>query len=179
MTGNVLARRYAGALIDLCLEGEVHEEVGEQLGRFGEVFEGTDLKKIFLDPSCTVGDKLAILDKVADGLKLEKILRNFLKLLIENKRMGEFRDIRETFGLLLDERVGRVGAEVVLSYEPEKGEVEDIRKGLEKATGKAVVMDVRVDPELIGGVVARVGSIVYDGSLSRQLENIKNTITKG
>ena len=67
----------------------------------------------------------------------------------------------------------------MIPFEPAKADEEEIRKGLEKATGKKVIMDIKVDPELIGGVVARVGSIVYDGSIRTQLNNIKNNIMKG
>jgi F-type H+-transporting ATPase subunit delta len=87
--------------------------------------------------------------------------------------------INEAFQDLFDEKAGRVKAEVILPYEPDKAESEGIRKGLEKATGKSVVMDVTVDPELIGGVVAKVGSLVYDGSVRTQLENIKTNIMRG
>jgi F-type H+-transporting ATPase subunit delta len=81
--------------------------------------------------------------------------------------------------MILDEKVGRVRAEVVLPSEVGKGEIKEIKKGLEKATGKEVVLDVSIDPALLGGVVARVGSIVYDGSIRTQLENIKNNIMRG
>ncbi len=174
-----MARRYAGALIELGMEEGIHEKVGEELFAFGEAFKKADLKKVFLDPSCTVEEKLSVLDRVADKMGFTSIVRNFLKLLVERKRVGEIGAISEAFKALLDEKVGRVSAEVILPYQPDEKEAAEIRKGFERITGKAVIMDVKVDPSLIGGVIGKVGSTVYDGSLKTQLENIKNSITRG
>ncbi len=74
---------------------------------------------------------------------------------------------------------GRVKTELILPFEPTKAEENEIKKGLEKSTGKKVVINVKVDPDLIGGVIARVGSTIYDGSIRTQLENIKNNIMRG
>ena len=179
MTGDVLVLRYASALIELSEEEKVQAEVGSQLADFAGAFEEGDLRKVLLDPSCSHEDKAVILGEVAGRLKLSDLLRNFVMVLLENKRLALVAGINEAFQDLFDERAGRVKAQVILPYEPDKAESEGIRKGLEKATGKSVVMDVTVDPELIGGVVAKVGSLVYDGSVRTQLENIKTNIMRG
>ena len=179
MTGDVLVLRYATALIELSEEEKVQAEIGSQLSDFASACGQGDLMKVLLDPSCSQTDKAAILGDVAAKLKLSDLFKNFLMVLLENKRLGLIAAINEAFQALFDEKAGRVKAEVVLPYEPDKAESEEIRIGLEKATGKDVVMDVTVDPELIGGVVAKVGSLVYDGSVRTQLENIKNNIMRG
>lgn len=179
MTGDVLSIRYATALIELAVEEKAQEEIGQELDRFAEACEGSDLKKVLLDPSCDLETKLAIVDDVAAKLKIKGTLKNFARLLVEKKRIGLVRSINESYQLLCDEAAGRVKTEVTVPFEPAKGEEDEIRKGLEKATGKKVVMDITVDPELIGGVVARVGSVIYDGSIRTQLNNIKNNMMKG
>lgn len=179
MTGDVLVLRYATALIELSEEEKVQAEIDSQLADFASACGQGDLGKVLVDPSCSQADKAAIIDAVAAKLKLSDLFKNFVMVLLENKRLGLIADINEAFQALFDERAGRVKAEVILPYEPDKAESEEIRIGLEKATGKDVVMDVTVDPELIGGVVAKVGSLVYDGSVRTQLENIKNNIMRG
>ena len=179
MTGDVLVLRYATALIELSEEEKIQAEVGSQLADFAGACGDGELRKVLLDPSCSHADKAAILGDVAGKLKLSDLLKNFVMVLLENKRLALVAAINEAFQALFDEKAGRVKAEVVLPFEPDKAESEEIRKGLERATGKDVVMDVTVDPELIGGVVAKVGSLVYDGSVRTQLENIKNNIMRG
>lgn len=179
MTGDVLSIRYATALIELAKEEKVHEEVGQELARFADACEGSDLKKVLLDPSCDLDSKLSIVDDISGKLKIKGTLKNFARLLVEKKRIGLVASVNESYQFLCDEAAGRVQAQVTIPFEPAKADEEEIRKGLEKATGKKVIMDIKVDPELIGGVVARVGSIIYDGSIRTQLNNIKNNIMKG
>ena len=179
MTGDVLAIRYASALIEIAEEDKSQDKVGSQLADFTKACENSELKKILLDPSCSVEDKTAVVAQIADKLKLDVTLRNFAMVLVENKRIGSIAAINDAFQALYDERAGRVKAEVFIPFEAGKNEEDEIRKGLEKATGKQVVMDVKIDPDLIGGVVARVGGIIYDGSIRTQLENIKNNIMRG
>jgi F-type H+-transporting ATPase subunit delta len=179
LTGEVLARRYAGALADLAFEEKAHDAVRTQLNAFAGIAVESGIVAALLDPSLGLDEKIALVDEVAGTLKFEKILANFVKLLVEKKRIGDIVAINEVFQMILDEKVGRVRAEVVLPSAAGKDEIEEIKKGLEKATGKEVVLDVSIDPALLGGVVARVGSIVYDGSIRTQLENIKNNIMRG
>lgn len=179
MTGEVLARRYAGALVDLAFEEKAHDAVRAQLNALAGVAVESGLIAALLDPSLGLDDKLALVDEIAGKFKFEKTLANFVKLLVEKKRIGDIVAINEVFQMILDEKVGRVRAEVILPSTAGKDEIEEIKKGLEKATGKEVVLDVSIDPALLGGVVARVGSIVYDGSIRTQLENIKNNIMRG
>lgn len=179
MTGEVLARRYAGALVDLAFEEKAHDAVRDQLNAFAGVAVESGVMAALVDPSLGLDEKLALIDEIAGSLKFEKVLASFVKLLVEKKRIGDIVAINEVFQMILDEKVGRVRAEVILPSEADKGEIEEIKKGLEKVTGKEVALDVSIDSALLGGVVARVGSIVYDGSIRTQLENIKNNIMRG
>ncbi|MDH3972866.1 MAG: ATP synthase F1 subunit delta [Deltaproteobacteria bacterium] len=179
MTGDVLSIRYATALIELAAEEKAREEVGRELARFSDICEGSDLEKVLLDPSCDLDTKLAIVDDVAGKLKVKGTLKNFVRLLVDKKRISLLKSINESYQLLCDEAAGRVKTEVTIPFKPAGSDEEEIRKGLEKATGKKVIMDISVDPELIGGVVARVGSVIYDGSIRTQLNNIKNNMMKG
>lgn len=179
MTGDVLASRYADALLELVLEEKTHEQVRDELERFSTLIEDSELKRSLVNPSLNLDDKLALLDEFGKKLKLNKTLNNFLKILVEKKRIGALKLINEAFQRHFDAKVGRIRAEIILPKEASKVEVEEIQKGLEKSTGKDIVMDVTVDPSLLGGVVARVGSVIYDGSLRTQIGNIKKNIMRG
>ncbi len=175
----MLARRYADALLSLALEEKVHEQVREELESFSAVFEESGLRKTLVDPSLGLDDKKALLDSVGKKMKFTKIFDNFLKLLVEKKRVGELKLINHVFQSLYDESVGRLRAQVKLPVEADELQISAIKKGLKKSTGKEIVMDVTIDPSLIGGIVAQVGSVIYDGSLKTQLENIKKNIMRG
>lgn len=175
----MLAKRYASALIDLAIEDKTQDEVSGQLAAFASIFEASGLSKALQDPQLGADEKKALLEEVAGKLKLDALVKNFLLVLLKNKRVSEISPINDLFQVLLDERSGRVKAEVTLPGEVDKKEIEDLRKGLEASTGKKVTVHVTVDPSMIGGVVTRVGSIVYDGSIRTQLENIKNSIMRG
>lgn len=179
MTGGVLALRYATALIDLAREENNLEEAGLQLAVLAKACEDSNLRKVLLDPSCSIDDKLKIIEAVSKKLKLNKTLENFSKVLVENKRTALLGSINESFQELYDGIMGRVKTELIVPFKPTSEEEDEIRNGLEKSTGKKVVINVKVDPELIGGVIARVGNTIYDGSLRTQLRNIKNNIMRG
>ena len=179
MTGGVLATRYAKALLALAVEEKKHDAIKNELDSFSGAFEESGLEKLFLDPSLGLDEKLSLLNTLGKEFKLNKILLNFLKLLVEKKRIGELKLINHTFQSLLDEKVGRIRAEVVLPGKADAAQISAIKKGFEKSTGKEVIVDVKVDPSIIGGVIANVGSVVYDGSLKTQLNNIKKNIMRG
>lgn len=179
MTEDVLARRYAEALLDLAMEEKIHEQVKDELHISSAVFEGSDLKKTLMNASLSLESKLAIVDEIGKRLKSGRMMNNFLKLLVEKNRIGEIKLINVAFQQCYDEKVGRLRAEIVLPKEASSAEVEEIRKGLEKSTGKKVVLDVKIDPSVIGGIVARLGGVIYDGSLRTQIGNIKKNIMRG
>lgn len=179
MIGRILAGRYAEALIDISLEEKTADQTKNELARFADIVEGSDLKDLFANQSFSLDEKLGILKDITSKLKLSRILVNFLSLLMENKRIDLLKDINGAFQDILDEKMGRVRAEVTLPMKLQKSEVESIRTGLEATTGKKVVVDVLIDPDIIGGVVAKVGSTIYDGSLKAQLNNLKKSIIRG
>ena len=106
-------------------------------------------------------------------MKPAKTTANFLRVLLQNNRLGDLAEINERFATVLAERSGILNAEVISARELPQDEKEDFEKSLGKLTGKNMQITFSVDASLIGGAVTRIGSTVYDGSVKAKLENLK------
>lgn len=168
----VVARRYAAALFEASAgKGEqLRQELGDAYRRLAPSLE--TLK----NPTVAPAAKKELAAKNAGGAS-ERTL-NFLKLLIDKKRMGLLPIIVSDFGRLLDENAGRVRAQVRSAAELGPQELDLLAKRLKAVAGKDVVVEAKVDPELLGGVVVRMGDTVLDGSIQGQLRQLKARLTE-
>ncbi|MEN0067346.1 MAG: ATP synthase F1 subunit delta [Myxococcota bacterium] len=176
-----VARRYAQAMVEVAAEADLVDQVAEQLTGFEQVLKDHDgaLGDALQSPVFTVDERRKVLDAVFPKLDLPTLTQNLIRLLNDNGRMGILGDITEAYRELADERAGRVRVQVT-SAEPLTEALEaDVKAALEASTGKTVVIESLVDPSLLGGLVARVGSIVYDSSLRTRLQNIKGALLAG
>ena len=98
---------------------------------------------------------------------------NFLRVLLRNSRLTDLGEINKRFDAVLEERSGKIGAKVTSARELSDPQKAELKSNLEKLTGKEVTLNFDINEEIIGGVVTRVGSTVYDGSVKTQLENLK------
>jgi len=181
MANEQIARRYAQAMVDVTAEAGVVDAVADELSGFDDVLAANDhqLGAALQSPVFTVEERRAVLDAVLPKLDLNPLTVNLLRLLNDNGRLGILGEIAAAYRDLADERAGRVRV-VVKSAEPlTDAMAADVKQALEATTGKTVVIDAEVDPSLIGGLVARVGSIVYDSSLRTRLQNIKGALLAG
>ena len=117
--------------------------------------------------------KRAVLGELAARLELEPLTKNFLNVVIHHDRMNLLGEIAASFRMLLDERFGVTVAEVTAARTLEEGEKEELARALSARTGKQVRMTFSLDPTLIGGLLARIGSTIYDGSVRGQLERLR------
>jgi F-type H+-transporting ATPase subunit delta len=111
-------------------------------------------------------------------LALDVPIRNFLGLLIDRNRLDLLNEITATYEALLDERLGIVKARITSALELDSRQRDEVAARLQALTGKKVRMEVSVDPSLIGGLVAQVGSTIYDGSIRQQLQAFRNNLTQ-
>jgi F-type H+-transporting ATPase subunit delta len=116
---------------------------------------------------------------VLEKLDISAVIKSFVTLLFKKKRLGYIRDINEHYNKLADELKGIVRAELTSATELSSDSFEQIRSSLTKLTGKDVLLEAKIDPELIGGVVTRIGDLVLDGSIRTQLKNMRESLKRG
>ena len=175
MTLSAVATRYAKALADVttAAAGLPPEEALSQLRAFEAALAAShELQNALTTPAVPASRKRAVVARIADILKLSLIARNFLFVLIDHRRIALLGEILHSFELIVDERLGFARAEVSSPRELTESQRGAISGQLERLTGKRIRMRFAVDPALIGGVVARIGSTVYDGSVRGQLQTL-------
>jgi F-type H+-transporting ATPase subunit delta len=176
MTLSAVATRYAKALADVTTAssaGLSPTDALSQLRAFEAVLNSShELHNALSTPAVPGSRKRAVVGRVADHLNLSPVARNFLFVLIDHRRIGLLSAILSDFELTVDERMGFARAEVSSPRELSEAQRGAINAELEKLSGKRLRMRFAVDPALIGGVVARIGSTVYDGSVRGQLQTL-------
>ena len=173
-----VARRYADALVDLAAEQNLLEQVSTELGGFGAVFgSSVPLTEALRNPGFSLEERQGVIEAILKLAGVEGITRNFLFLLAENRRLAGLSDIISAFEDRVDDRLGRVRASVTSAVPLGSEMLGEIEKQIQHLTGKdQVLLTAAVDPALIGGIVTRVGDMVFDGSIRTQLSTIRNQL---
>ncbi|MFN2502193.1 MAG: ATP synthase F1 subunit delta [Pyrinomonadaceae bacterium] len=180
MSSETIARRYAAALADVVLETGETETIKTELESWGELIDrNADLKSVFSNPAITHANKVTVLEELIAKAKPSAATANFLRVLLQNGRLGDLGVINERFETVLAERGGTVKAEIISARELPSDERTKFEKSLAKLTGKKVTINYAIDSEIIGGVVARIGSTVYDSSVRTKLENLREQLVNG
>jgi F-type H+-transporting ATPase subunit delta len=182
MAANVsIARRYARALIDVAAESQKVDRGGEQLHTLVRVISGNEgLSDVMINPAYGRPQRMAVVEAVMKALGgLEPEVANFVRLLVERNRMSALPDMARAYSDLADARAGRIRGRVVSAVPLPQEALRRISEILEAITQRKVVLDAKVDPSILGGVSAQVGSVLYDGSLRTQLEELRRTLRGG
>jgi F-type H+-transporting ATPase subunit delta len=135
-----------------------------------------ELHNALTTPAVPGSRKKAVVGRLADSLNLSRIGRNFLFVLIDHRRIASLSDIIQSFEVIMDERLGFARVEVSSARELTEPQRTALNTQLEQMTGKRIRMRFTVDESLIGGVIARIGSTVYDGSLRGQLASLEGRL---
>jgi F-type H+-transporting ATPase subunit delta len=176
ITGS-LARRYARALMDIGLEAGTYEALGADVRRFAAAFAGSEeLSSTLSNPAFPRADRRAVIEQVLLRLGAAPVVRNFLLLLLDRERIAHVGDISRELDAFIDREVGRIRATVTAAQPLTPSQELQLRKSLEALSGKRVEMETHHDPELLGGVVAQVGDLLYDGSLRTQLARMRERL---
>ena len=167
---SAVARRYAKALASLAREADRLEPVGEELATFERALDAEPtLGEVLRRPWVQGALKRRLVGEVAAHLGLSPLAHNFLALLAQRRRMALLPEVRTAYRALVDEAAGRVRARVRSAAPLGEAERAAIAGALGRRLGKAVQVDAEVDPALLGGFVAEVGSQVWDASLTGRL----------
>jgi F-type H+-transporting ATPase subunit delta len=180
MADGSLARRYARALLALGREQGCIDQLGADLNTFAAVLDQDDaqLRKVLNNPGLTTTERKNVVIAILGMLSLHQLSQNFINLLVDKSRLSVFDSIRRAYIDMADELAGRVRASVTTAEPADQATADQIRKVLESNTGKTVLVDFLVDPDLIGGIVARVGDTVYDASIRARLKNLRETLSR-
>lgn len=176
---SALASRFANALADAVLGGGgvPPQQTLSELRAFERLFSSSpELKNVLLSPAVTNLKKRAVIERLARAIPLSPMVRNFLYVVVDRRRANLLQEIGEAFELALDQRMGVVRARVTSAAPMDEQQQAALTAQLSRVAGKQVRSEFSVDPSLIGGVVARIGSTVYDGSVRTQLESLRGRL---
>ena len=175
-----LARRYARALIEVAKERAGLDSVQAQLEALAQaVTETSELDDLIKNPAYSRAERWAVLQAVMNALgAVEPLLQNFIRLVVDRDRIAYLGDIARVFRDMADSLAGRVRGRVTAAAPLPEESVTAIKKGLERLTDRQVILEASVEPGLLGGVVARVGSMVYDGSLRSRLNELRQELKR-
>ncbi len=169
-----LAERYAGALVDVALENKQADLIKQELAAFATmVRESPELHAFLANPSIARAGKHAAIEQLVARMGASRTLRNYLFVIVDQRRAGMLIEIEQAFSALLDARQGITQATVTSAEDLTAGERAELDAALAKLTGRKVQARFQTNPELIGGAVVRIGSTIYDGSVRAQLDRLR------
>jgi F-type H+-transporting ATPase subunit delta len=173
-----LARVYARSLFEVAREQGKLDELREQVGQFADALgEHRELAVFFFSPYFSTKEKQDGLGRVLDGA--DQILLNFLGLLIENHRMPVIYRIRQEYERLWDEENRTLPVEITSAIELDQATTESLGRTIGERAGRKVTLAARVDPDILGGIVVRVGNSILDASIRNRLEQLRRHVAQG
>lgn len=180
MIPSSLYASYSRALADVALETDSAPAVTKDLLVYREIFrEVPEVITALHNPGIPRAAKERVLSALMEKYPVGSITGNFMRVLLDHNRLAYFGEIVDCYLKTLDERRGILSAHARVAFPLSEPQVEDLRSSISGAMGRPVKLEVRPDPDLIGGLVLQLGSTVYDGSVRKQLENIKQRLTSG
>ena len=177
MRQTILARRYAKALFSLGKQEDKYETYSEALATIADLFaESPEVGDALTNPLYPLDIRQKVMAKIAAAVKGDTILAAFLNLLVERQRAGIIPDIAHEMQVMVDGEQNISHGTVISAIELDSALREKIQATLEKITGTKVILESQVDPSIIGGIIAKVGDLVVDGSIKTQLNGLKESI---
>ena len=180
MTSRMSALRYARALLDVALAEDDAVVVEQELAAAAELFTGhAALWKVMTNPAVPAPKKRAIVDTMLPQLGVSEVVQKMLQLLASRDRIALLSDLVDAYSSKLLDHQKVVRARVTSAVPLPADRVKALERELAGLTGRKVVMSAAVDPSIMGGVVTQIGSTVWDGSVKRQLEKIRERLAAG
>jgi F-type H+-transporting ATPase subunit delta len=173
-TTSGVAGRYATALFELALEEQELEQVENDLNRFNQALDAFgDLTRLVKSPVFTAEEQGRALAAILEKVKIEGLTKNFLLLVAKNRRLFAAPDMIRAFRAMLAHHRGETSASVIAASKLTEAQVTALKQALQAALGQEVMLEERVDPTLLGGLIVKVGSRMVDSSLRTRLNTLK------
>jgi F-type H+-transporting ATPase subunit delta len=172
-----IAQVYARSLFEVAKEHDKLDVVREQLGQFADALnDNRELSIFFFSPYFNTAEKKNGLDRVLDGA--DDVVQNFLSLLIENHRMPAIFRLRREFEVLWEEENKLLPVTITSAVALDEATVKSIGDAIGRQTGQQVELTSNVDPDVLGGLVVRVGNSILDASIRNRLENLRRSVAR-
>jgi F-type H+-transporting ATPase subunit delta len=180
MTAGAAARRYARALFDVALAERADlEGISRDLSGVGDLVAAhAPLERVLSNPAIPAARKRGVMEQLLARAGVHPLVARVLLLLADRDRLALIPDLARQYRARLLDHQHVVRAELTTAMPLAPDRLAALQSSLAEATGRQVLLDVRVDPSIVGGAVARIGSIVYDGSITRQLEKLKEQLAQ-
>ena len=177
MSTRASAARYARALLDVVIKDANPEQVEQQLTALGTLFATTaDLQKALTHPAIPVHAKRGVIEGLSARMALAPPLAKLLLMLADRERLALIPEVADVYRERLRAHRGVIQAELTTTEPLASERTRQLEQRLSKATGRTVTITTKVDPDLIGGADARVGSTVFDGSIATQLQRMRERL---
>ena len=175
------ASRYARAFADVVASARLDTAaIDRQINDFLATWDGSrELREVFENPAIPAPQKVALLDKMNDKLGLRRELRNLIAILINNDRISHIQEVVEAYRTEMQERLGIRQAEIVTARELDEQERRSLIEGAARLAGTEVQATFKLDKNILGGTVVRIGSTVYDGSVRGRLDRLREALVSG
>jgi F-type H+-transporting ATPase subunit delta len=174
---DAVSAHYANALADAVFRPDTGLSPPEAVTQLRDIaltiHESKALQGVLLSPAVSRARKTAVVSKLADAMQLHRLLRNFLLVVSSHRRISEMNQIAASFESVVDDRMGFVPADIASAAELNAEQRERIERALGANLGKYIRAQYRVEPELLGGVLARVASREYDATLRGRLDSMR------
>ena len=172
-----LGGRYGSALFDLARDAKAIDQVERSLTAVRDaIAQSDDFRTLTTSPTLARGDAVKGVLAAADSLGLDPTTRSFLGVLAENRRLGQLGNIVRAFRRLASRHRGEATAEVVSAHPLDEGQVSELKQQLRTRVGRDVTVDLRVDPNLLGGLVVKIGSQMIDSSIRTRLNALSSAM---
>jgi F-type H+-transporting ATPase subunit delta len=176
-TGSIIsgmAARYAGSLFDLAAEAGSLDEVEKELGRVEAMLnDSADLRRLVASPVFSAEDQLRAISAIADRAGFKGLVGNFLRVVARNRRLFALPGMIAAFRKLAAEARGEIAATVTSAHALSPQQETELKQTLKSVAGKDVVLNLTVDPSILGGMIVRIGSRQIDTSLKTKLNSLK------
>jgi F-type H+-transporting ATPase subunit delta len=172
-----IAKRYARAFFAIAKEDGLYEKYYNELTLFSSIVEESeDLKELLSNPVFDQAEKRAVVDSLLKKVDMSNMTANFLRLLVDKRRIGILPDIGSCYRQLMDDVLKKIRVNVKTAFPLSAELSEKLQKRMEELTGRKAEMAITEDASLLGGIVVGVGDTLYDGSIKTQLHNIRNLL---
>ena len=179
MLSGSLSRRYAKALMDLAVAKGLVDKVGHDLRALAAAYKTEpELGAVLGNSSFPKAQRKAILEAVLARIGAHELLKTTTALMLDKERLAIVPEVAREVDAMIEARAGKVAAEVTSAVELTPPQIAQITAGLERMSGKKIVLTRKVDPALLGGIVAKVGDVVYDGSAINQLRTLRDPLAR-